>query len=64
MPAKGPSAQNVSHAESIRTFRPSRLKDSHRPLPALLDFIRMPNRMLKKSAGIRRPLFGLFGLFG
>jgi len=49
MPAKGRLAPNVSHAESIRTFRPSHLKDSHRPLPALFDFIRRPKNPAKVS---------------
>ena len=49
MPAKGQLAPNVSHAESIRTFRPSHLKDSHRPLPALVDTIRRPKNPVKIS---------------
>jgi hypothetical protein len=49
MPAKGQSAPNVSHAEAIRTFRPARLKDSHRQLPALLDTIRKPKNPVKVS---------------
>jgi hypothetical protein len=49
MPAKGQLAPNVSHAESIRTFRPSHLKGSHRPLPAFLDTIRRPKNPVKVS---------------
>jgi hypothetical protein len=49
MPAKGQLAPNVTHAESIRTFRPARLKDSYRPLPALLYTIRKPKNPVKVS---------------
>jgi hypothetical protein len=49
MPAKGQLAQNVSHTESIQTFRPSHLKDSHRPFPALFDFVRMSKNPVEAS---------------
>ena len=39
---EGQSAPNVSHTEFIRTFRPCRLRDSRRSIPAIFDFVRMP----------------------
>jgi hypothetical protein len=49
MPAKGQLAQNVSHTESIQTFRPAHLKDSHRPFSALFDFVHMPKNPVEIS---------------
>ena len=49
MLAKGQSAPNVSHTESIQMFRPCHRKDSHRPLPALFDFVRMPKNPVEVS---------------